>query len=73
MAVSVQSRPGGLLQAGVPKALFEVQTRFIIPEANQFIYSPSTDGQRFLMKILPDATLPTLNVITNWDELRPGS
>jgi Tol biopolymer transport system component len=68
MAVSVQSRPGGPLQAGVPKALFDVQTRTIIPEANQFSYSPSADGQRFLMRILPDATLPTLNVITNWEK-----
>jgi hypothetical protein len=30
------------------------------------------DGQRFLMNILPDATLPTLNVITNWEKLAPG-
>jgi serine/threonine protein kinase len=68
MAVSVQSRPGGLLQAGVPTVLFESQARSIVPEANFFSYSPSVDGQRFLMRILPDAALPTLNAITNWEK-----
>jgi len=72
IAVSVQSLPGGPLQAGVPKALFELQTRTILPENNLFSYSPASDGRRFLMSILPDAALPTLNVITNWEKLAPG-
>jgi len=71
VAVSVQSRPGGLLQAGAPKVLFNFQTLTLNPELNLFSYSPSADGQRFLMNILPDATLPTLNVITNWEKQRP--
>ena len=71
-AVSVQSSPGGPLQAGVPRVLFEPQVRPIVVENNVFIYSPSADGQRFLMNILPDATPHTLNVITNWEKLAPG-
>jgi hypothetical protein len=42
--------------------------RTVVPQANFFSYSPSADGQRFLMRILPDAALPTLNVITNWEK-----
>ena len=72
MAVSVRSRPGGPLQAGVPEALFDLQSRHVIPEGNFFSYSPSADGQRFLTKILPEAALPTLNVVTNWEELAAG-
>ncbi len=67
MAVPMQKGRDGLLQAGVPKALFDLQTRGTIPEANFFYYSPSADGQRFLINILTDASLPTLNVITNWE------
>jgi eukaryotic-like serine/threonine-protein kinase len=74
MAVSVQYLPGGRLQAGVPKALFNLQIRRTIPEANLFSYSPSADGQRFLMNLLPDTTAaPTLNVITNWDQPAMGA
>jgi dipeptidyl aminopeptidase/acylaminoacyl peptidase len=73
MAVSVQSRPGGLLQAGVPRALFELHTRIIVSQANIFSYSPSADGQRFLMIVLPDAAPPTLNVITNWEKAVAGA
>jgi serine/threonine protein kinase len=72
MVVSVQSRPGGSLEAGVSKVLFEPQARTVVPENNIFAYSPSADGQRFLMNILPDATAPSLNVITNWEKLAPG-
>jgi hypothetical protein len=67
MAVSVHSRPGGL-QAGVPTALFDLHTRIIVPQNNLFSYSPSADGQRFLMNVLPDAAPPTLKVITNWEK-----
>ena len=66
-AVSVKSRPGGPLEIGVPKSLFPFQAINIISEANMFSYSPSNDGQRFLMTLLPDAAPPTLNVITNWE------
>ncbi len=72
MAVSVRTRPGGPLQAGVPGALFELHSNHIVPESNLFSYSSSADGQRFLTKILPEAALPTLNVITNWEELAAG-
>ena len=67
MAVPVKSRPGGPLEIGVPKPLFPFQAINVQPEYNQFSYSPAADGQRFLMNVLPDAALPTLNVITNWE------
>ena len=73
MAVPMQPGSGGLLQAGTPKALFRPQIRGTIPEANLFNYSPAADGQRFLINILPDASLPTLNVITNWERLVPAA
>ena len=73
MAVPMQQGPDGLLQAGVPKALFAPQMRGTVPQANLFSYGPSADGQRFLMNILPDASEPTLNVITNWERLVPGA
>jgi hypothetical protein len=71
MSVSVQSRTGGALEIGAPKSLFELHTRTLVPQNNAFSYSPSADGQHFLMNVLPDATLPTLNVITNWDRAAP--
>ncbi len=72
IAVSVQSPSGGPLTAGVPKALFEMHSRSILPENNIFDYSPSADGRRFLVYVLSDATMPTLNVITNWEKLASG-
>lgn len=68
MAVAIRAAPGGLIEAGPPVALFEWPTATVVPEANVFSYSPSLDGQRFLMNVLPDAALPTLNVITNWEK-----
>jgi len=67
MAVSVKSGSSGSLEIGVPKPLFDWQTLGMTPEVNYFTYSPDADGQRFLMNVLPDAALPTLNVITNWE------
>jgi eukaryotic-like serine/threonine-protein kinase len=71
MAVPMQPWPDGSLQAGPPKALFTAQTRGTVPEANLFNYTPAADGERFLMNIMTDASLPTLNVITNWERLVP--
>ena len=67
MAVSVKSGSSGSPEIGVPKVLFEWQTLGMTPEVNYFSYSPDADGQRFLMNVLPDTALPTLNVITNWE------
>ena len=67
MAVSVKSGSSGSPEIGVPQVLFEWQTLGMTPEVNYFSYSPDADGQRFLMNVLPDTALPTLNVITNWE------
>ena len=50
MAVSMQLRPGGTLEAGVARLLFgSLTTSNLTPEENLFSYSPYPDGRRFLM------------------------
>ena len=34
---------------------------------NVFLYSPHSDGQRFLMTALAEEGVPTINVITHWN------
>jgi len=68
MAVPVQSGPGGDFQAGVPQALFEFRGLVTVTTTNGFIYSPSADGQRFLVAVQSGDAQPTLNVITNWEK-----
>jgi len=56
----------GTLESGVPKTLFDVITMVSIPPDNVFGYSPSADGQRFLVSVYAVDAEPTLNVVTNW-------
>ena len=67
MAVAVQSGPRGEFQAGAPQPLFACRTAGYAPPNTSQRYSPSADGQRFLVQIQPDAPAPTLSVITNWE------
>jgi eukaryotic-like serine/threonine-protein kinase len=73
MAIAVQSGQHGEFQAGAPQALFEFAGIGVIPTANSFIYSPSADGQRFLVRVQPSDAAPTVNVITNWEKAALGS
>jgi hypothetical protein len=38
-----------------------------VPTQNNILYSPSADGQRFLVNLQADDAEPTLNVISNWE------
>lgn len=72
MAVQVQSGPGGDFHASPPQALFEFRAAGSVPQANCFLYSPSADGQRFLVDVQAGDDEPTLNVISNWEKAALG-
>ena len=72
MAVAVQSGPRGDFQTGAPQALFEFRQIGSTTTNNSFLYSPSADGQRFLVHVQPSDAEPTLNVITNWEKAALG-
>jgi Tol biopolymer transport system component len=67
ITVAVQSGAPGDFQAGAPQVLFEFRNTGSGPERNRFLYSPSADGQRFLL-LFPQTWLPTVNVISNWEK-----
>ena len=73
MAVAVQPGPRGDFQAGAPQALFEFHSIASSPALNMFMYSPSADGQRFLVNAVSGGAAPTLNLITNWEKAALGS
>jgi serine/threonine protein kinase len=68
MAVAVQPGPRGDFQAGAPQALFEFHSIASSPALNMFMYSPSADGQRFLVNVQSGGAAPALNVISNWEK-----
>jgi len=72
MAVAVQAGPRGDFQAGAPQTLFEFRALYILPAFNNFLYSPSADGQRFLAIVQAGDATPTLNVISNWEKAALG-
>jgi Tol biopolymer transport system component len=73
MAVAVQSGPRGDFQCGTPHALFGFRTVGVGPPGTGSRYSPSADGQRFLVTAQPGEPEPTLSVITNWEKGALGS
>ncbi len=73
MAVPVQSGPTGDFRAGVAQALFEFRAIGVITAANIFFYSPSPDGQRFLVNAETREAPPTVNVVTNWEKMALGT
>lgn len=73
MAVAVKSASGAEFQAGTPQQLLEFNAITINPTSNAFQYSPSADGQRFLVSAQPKEAAPTLNVITNWERAALGN
>src|SRR5204862_7672507 len=63
--VSPGSRP--IAPDATPRTLFEFRARTYLPQLNSFAYSPSNDGQRFLVSAFADQDVrPTLNVMVNW-------
>jgi serine/threonine protein kinase len=73
MVVAVQSGPHGDFQAGAPLTLFEFRAASIIPTVNNFLYSPSADGHRFLVHVQAGDAEPAVNVITNWETAALGN
>ncbi len=73
MAVAVQSGPHGDFQAGGLQTLFDFRAIGTISTFNSFLYSPSADGQRFLVRVEPGDAETTVNVVTNWEKAALGS
>ena len=69
VAVPISSVPGMRFEAGVPKSLFDFPTLSFTIESNLSVYGPSADGSRFLADVQVGDSQPTLNVITNWQQL----
>jgi serine/threonine protein kinase len=72
MVVAVQSGPRSDFQAGALQSLYEFRAITSTPTNNNFLYSPSADGQRFLVHVQPGDAEPTVNVITNWEKAALG-
>jgi eukaryotic-like serine/threonine-protein kinase len=51
---------------GTPRSLFEFAGLGNIPESNAFLYSPSADGQRFLVNAHATDSQSSLDVLLNW-------
>lgn len=51
---------------GTPRPLFEFTAQSNTPEGNSFVYSPSADGQRFLVNVYTADRQPSLDVLINW-------
>jgi hypothetical protein len=52
--------------------LFEFQALVTVPQANVFLYSPSANGQRFLINVYATEAQPSLEVILNWGRTPSG-
>ncbi len=66
MAVPMKANGRGGLGAGTPVKLFEFQSLITMPQGNAWLYTPSPDGQRFLVSVQAESAVPTIHVITNW-------
>jgi eukaryotic-like serine/threonine-protein kinase len=63
ISVAVGTSPNPL---GTPKRLFEFESSGTLTQANVFMYSPSVDGRRFLIKTFAAEAQPSLEVVLNW-------
>jgi hypothetical protein len=63
MVVSVPVEPGGALRFGAPRELFRLPP-------NLFGWSPTRDGERFLVTVPADKAVRGISVAVNW---RSGS
>ncbi len=64
IAVPINERSDNPL--GPPQALFEFKVLSQIQEFNAFVYSPSPDGQRFLVNTYATDSQSTLDLLINW-------
>jgi Tol biopolymer transport system component len=70
LSTTIVADGSGGLRTSVPRKLFDLNASTIVPQANNFLYSPHPDGQRFLVNSTADPGEPTVNVITNWHKAR---
>jgi eukaryotic-like serine/threonine-protein kinase len=68
VAVKVQAGPGKAFDVGVPQKLFDFSAVAFLAQLNYFLYSPSPDGQRFLVNVNASSAQPTLNIMVNWEQ-----
>jgi hypothetical protein len=64
VAVSISDASDNPL--GAWRSLFEFGSLPTVQEANAFLYSPSADGQRFLINAYASDPQPSLDVLVNW-------
>ncbi len=57
---------GENLDIGVSQPLFTVDTEGVLTTPGTFHYSPSADGQRFLVNTVVGRGTPTITVVVNW-------
>ena len=68
MGVSIGSVPQPV---GTPAMLVEfVRGGGFLPENNAFVYSPTADGQKFLIATNASTAPPTVQLILNWGRAR---
>ena len=72
MSVPIQSSSTGDFHAGVPQAMFEFRGNSSVPSLNAFVYSPSVDGNCFLVNLEASNEEPALDVIVNWEKAAFG-
>jgi len=71
METRIEPIVDGAPQFSAPKKIGNFRSRVILPQNNQFAYSPHPDGKRFLVNLRALDGNPEINVITNWQRL-PG-
>ena len=69
METRIEPIVGGTLQFSAPKKIANFRSRVILPQNNQFAYSPHPDGKRFLVNVRESDGSPEVNVITNWQRV----
>ena len=69
METRIEPIVGGTLQFSAPKKIAHFRSRVMLPQNNQFAYSPHPDGKRFLVNVRESDGSPEVNVITNWQRL----
>ena len=69
METRIEPIVGGTLQFSAPKKIANFRSRVVLPQNNQFAYSPHPDGKRFLINVRESDGSPEVNVITNWQRL----
>ena len=68
MAAPIEPDGHGGVQTRAPHRLFDVRVNQWAPQMNAFSYSPSPDGQRFLVNQRVEVGEPAVTIITKWQK-----